>query len=82
MQEQGAPAADDGDASSFMRKPAAAVVAGINTEEVFVPTIPKNDATLAMLENAVKGTILLLLHHCGAARLHRCSFRPQTARYN
>ena len=38
-----------------MRKPAAAVVAGINTEEVFVPTIPKNDATLAMLENAVKG---------------------------
>ena len=49
--------ADDGgpDCSSFMRKPAAAVVAGIDSKEVFVPTIPKNDATLAMLENAVKG---------------------------
>lgn len=60
VQEQGAPAADaDGDTTSFMRKPAAAVVAGINTgEEVFVPTIPKNDATLLMLENAVKGTLL------------------------
>ena len=53
MQQQDDPASEGG--TSFMRKPAAAVVAGINTEEVFVPTIPKNDATLAMLENAVKG---------------------------
>jgi hypothetical protein len=55
--QEGAPAAEEQDGTSFMRKPAAAVVAGINTEEVFVPIIPKSDATLAMLENAVKGTL-------------------------
>jgi hypothetical protein len=62
VQDQSAPAAAGSD-ESFMRQPAAAVVAGISSEEVFVPTIPKNDDTMAMLENSVKGTLLLLYCH-------------------
>lgn len=41
------------------RGPAAAVAAQHDGAEVFVPTIPKSDATLAMLENAVKGQLPL-----------------------
>jgi len=46
-------------AAEFRRKAAAGAVAAQHDEaEVFVPTVPKSDATLAMLENAVKGKVL------------------------
>lgn len=56
--EMSAPSAATG--AEFRRKAAAGAVAAQHDEaEVFVPTVPKSDATLAMLENAVKGQLVL-----------------------
>ena len=54
--DDGAGAAPSGPVTDFRRKADAVAVAAVeDPADVYIPNVPKNPATMAMLANAVKG---------------------------
>ena len=60
LQMEGSPSAGNAPQADFRRKAdAVAVAANEDVEDVYIPSIPKNPATMSMLANAVKGVLRL-----------------------